>query len=128
MEHMLLASESAWYQDSKQTGMGALNAQWGSGLWWGKIDSSDGYLIATASGVTAARTIQRKPPSQRWDEAEYREVNATPWTASGTGAATVVMERSRYVTKAMVNKYGKTKGCQHKNCFGTGSGEVQEAI
>lgn len=52
-------AESVWVKYVKQEAK--LESRWGSGIWLGKIDTSDEHLVGTATGIERARAIRRKP-------------------------------------------------------------------
>ena len=59
---------------------GNMGARWEVGTFLGYSRSSNCYLVGTATGVTSARSLQRRPAEERWNASEVAQVQATPWS------------------------------------------------
>ena len=107
------------------------------GLWLCIRHRSDEAIIGTADGVVKARTMRRQPKDQRWDQALINNLRGTPRRPIprvesdhirtdeqsniepdvGEDEVITAMPREEetprrmYITKATVEKYGKTPGC-----------------
>jgi hypothetical protein len=108
--------EVVWWK-RPQLQQAKLEARWLSGLWVGKVDSSDEHMIIMKDKVEKCRAIRRKSDADRWDKKIFEESTARPWTNSGlrTDEARIV-QRRKYITSASVARHGKTAGC--KACDG----------
>lgn len=103
--------ESVWYRKPGEPET-KLDKRWDSGLFLGKVETSDEVLVGTPDGVVAARAIRRKPKAERWCKEEYLAFTAKPWNSKGQPNDTVVRERRRYITRALIERHGKTDKCQ----------------
>ena len=100
--------------------VGKLEARWDKGLWLGKTNISDEHMIGTAErGRVYCRTIQRRPEEKRWPQKLIAQVIATPFEPQKSLVEPVAAPRQRYLTKAVLDKYGRAGDCPA--CLGLGS-------
>jgi hypothetical protein len=88
-----------------------LDARWASGIFLGRRDQSDEAILGTSSGIEHARSIRRKPESDRWNAEEFSSFVGVPWNPKGTS-----VDDDR-ITQEAVSDHGATDGCH--GCAGT---------
>ena len=59
---------------------GNMGSRWLEGLFLGYSRSSNAYIVATAEGVTTARSLHRRPLENRWSFSKLSALSATPWS------------------------------------------------
>ena len=59
------------------------------------------------NGAVLARSVRRKVEGKRWDERALKMVTGTPWNPRPGE----VVVRRRYITRALVERYGPTEDC-----------------
>ena len=70
-------------------------------------DRSGDHIIGLENGAVLARSVRRKVEGKRWNERALKMVTGTPWNPrSGE-----VVARRRYITRALVERYGPTEDC-----------------
>ena len=45
-----------------------LDNQWATGVWLGRVNSTDENIVATTHGIVLSRSIRRRPVGKRWDK------------------------------------------------------------
>ena len=92
------------------------------GLFVGKAERSNEYLLLTSEGLGRSNAVRRCADGERFEAALVEEVRGYPWNPhelalpanKGTGADRYVRAEDAcklYVTKKMVTEKGPTKGC-----------------
>ena len=86
------------------TAAAKMDARWTTRVWFGKVEASDGHLVADTSGgpVQKVRSIRRKPQAERWSKVLLEQVRCTPWTEGGRLATQAVTLRRKYTTVGQV--------------------------
>ena len=56
-----------------------MDARWEPGTWLGFEPRTDEVRIGTASGIVKARSVRRRPESERWNAEAIRKIVGTPW-------------------------------------------------
>lgn len=115
-----------------------LAARWKKGVWLGRMDKTNEILVGTPEGVFTSRCIRRLPKEEQWDGEAIKNMKGLPWElkpgtlrvggptmASGSTDYPVphpevprgepepkepIFKRT-YLTKAMVERFGATRGC-----------------
>jgi hypothetical protein len=120
-----------------------LEPQWRDGVWLGVDARTDEVYVGTEEGVVRARDIRRRPADQRWSAEVLKKVKGVPWSPCGrkdtdipvfvdTGvegiarpeAETDELEqaaRNLYVTRALLKRFGYTRGCRGCNALQYGT-------
>ena len=99
--------EAIWYKLPKVADLTKLDDRCRTAIWLGKSDRSDEHIIGVDTGAVLARSVRRKAEGKRWSERALKLVTGTPWNPR---PGDVVMRR-RYITRALVERYGPTKDC-----------------
>ena len=99
--------EAIWYKLPKVADLTKLDDRWRTAIWLGKSDRNDEHIIGVDSGAVLARSVRRKAEGKRWSERALKLVSGTPWNPR---PGEVVMRR-RYITRALVERYGRTEDC-----------------
>ena len=99
--------EATWYKLPKVADLTILDDRWRTAIWLGKSDRSDEHIIAVDTGAVLAPSVRRKAEGKRWSERALKLVTGTPWNPR---PGEVVMRR-RYITRALVERYGPTEDC-----------------
>ena len=84
-----------------------LDDRWRTAIWLGKSDRSDEHIIGLENGAVLARSVRRKVEGKRWDKRALEMVTGTPWNPRPGE----VVARPRYITRALVERYGPTEDC-----------------
>ena len=71
--------ERVLYQPLNHKSLGSAQPRWAEGVYIGLKMNTGEKLIATTEGVCKARSIKRRPESERWDADEIMKVTGTPW-------------------------------------------------
>ena len=90
--------EAIWYKLPKTADLTKLDDRWRTAIWLVKSDRSDEHIIGLENGAVLARSVRRKVERKRWDERALKMV-------IGKRA------RRRYITRALVERYGPTEDC-----------------
>ena len=103
--------EAIWYKLPKTANLTKLDDRWRTAIWLGKSDRSDEQIIGLENGVVLTRSVRRKVESKRRNERALKMATRTPWNPRPG----VVVARRRYITRALVERYGPTLDC--RACF-----------
>ena len=103
-------AECVWFRVPNRQGV-KLEVRWEAGLWLGKSEKADEHLICCGEEVVTARSINRRPEAERSPIGGLEGFCVTPWFTKNKESA-AGPPRRRYITKAMVDQYGRTKGCR----------------
>ena len=96
----------------KQGVVGAkLAPRWDKAIWLGKLHSIDEHMLGLPSGRETARSVTGRPDSKRWSKTLFARIVCTPWTPKASLDAPEPEQRQTYLTKALLDKYGRTPGC-----------------
>ena len=95
------------YEHPKTADLTKLDDRWRTAIWLGKSDRSDKHIIGLENGAVSARSVRRKVEGKRWNERALKMVTGTP-SNPRPGA---VMAGRRYITRALVERYGPTEDC-----------------
>ena len=108
---------------------GNMGSQWAEGVFLGYSRSSNTYIVHNADGITTARTMRRRPESERWSADRLASLQATPWSIYERPATRVrfrvdapaftgeeAMEspaalRHMRINKDDLDRHGYTDGC-----------------
>lgn len=112
-------AEKVQYRDTEDHGK--LEDRWPFGVWVGKTLLGDTHIVLTPDGVRTARTIARLSEEPRSDEAFVKSCKGSPWNPLGTAAREKITaggeamhkpasRRRLYITEAILERHGKTKG------------------
>ena len=99
--------EAIWYKLPKTADLTKLEDRWRTAIWLGKSDRSGGHIIGLETGAILARSVRRKLEGKRWNERALTMVTGTPWNPRPGE----VVARRRYITRALVERYGPTEDC-----------------
>ena len=99
--------EAIWCKLPKVADLTKLDDRWRTAIWLGKSDRSDEHIIGVDTGAVLAQSVRRKAEGKRWSERALKLVTGTPWNPR---PGEVVMRR-RYITRALVERYGPTEDC-----------------
>ena len=99
--------EAIWYKLPKTAHLTKLDDRWRTAIWLGKSNRSDEHIIGLENGAVLARSVRRKVQGNRWNERALKMVTGTPWNPRPGE----VMARRRYITRALVERYGPTEDC-----------------
>ena len=85
--------------------------RWSPGMWLGKTVGSDDHLVKlnTQRIVAPFRSVKPVQPSKRWNKEVILALDVFPWTPPPR--AVEFKPRRRYITWAMLERYGLTPGC-----------------
>ena len=100
--------------------------RWLPGVWVGRVDQTDEDILLTVDGVKFSRCIKRKEEAKQYDLSFFEKVKGLPWSPKETlgdaprrdplvAGPTI---KGPYVTKAVLDKYGRTPGCPKCEEFG----------
>ena len=122
--------------------LGKLEARFEEGVFLGIKCNSMTYLVGDAHGdVVESNVIRPFPPDQHWDAEWIMNIKGVPWDPTPSRAREALEEeaeveraehempppvdydeevqrRGTYITRRLIAKYGKTKGCP--GCYGGG--------
>ncbi len=108
---------------------GNMGPQQREAVFLGHNRSSNTYRLATADGLVAARSITRRPLSERWQPEALAQIQATPWSvrekpvtrarfaepasAGGDTAETAqpALPRKLRINQSDLDAHGYTDGC-----------------
>ena len=62
---------------------GKLGSPWDLGIWLGRSTRTNEHLVGTRARVIRARTVKRRPESQKWDRELTDAMNFVPWLIDG---------------------------------------------
>ena len=99
--------EAIWYKIPKTADLTKLDDRWCTAIWLVKSDRSDEHIIGLENGAVLARSVRRKLEGKRWNERVLKMVTGTPWNPHPGE----VVARRRYITRALVERYGPTEDC-----------------
>ena len=99
--------EAIWYKLPKTADLTKLDDRWRTAIWLGKSDRSDEDIIGVDTGAVLARSVRRKVEGKRCNEKALTMDTGTPWNPRPGE----VVVRRRYVTRALVERYGPTEDC-----------------
>ena len=99
--------EANWYKLPKTADLTKLDDRWRTAIWLGKSDRSDEHIIGLENGAVLARSVRRKVEGKRWNERALKMATGTPWNPRPGE----VVARRRYITRALVERYGPTEDC-----------------
>ena len=99
------------YKLPKTADLTKLDDRWRTAIWLVKSDRSDEHIIGLENEAVLARSVRRKVESKRWNERALKMVTGTPWTPRPGE----VVVRRRYITRALIERYGPTEDCG--GCF-----------
>ncbi|CAK0831695.1 unnamed protein product [Prorocentrum cordatum] len=103
--------ESVNYRLPMRTQM-KLDARWESdGVFLGKLDLSDEVIVGTPKGIETVRSTRRKDDEHRWNAEAIRMFVGVPWNPRVLVADAPGGTRRKYITRALIAKYGATDGC-----------------
>ncbi len=112
---------------------GNMGPQQREAVFLGHNRSSNTYRLASADGIGAARSITRRPLSERWQPEALAQIQATPWSirekpetrvrftepasAGGETAETAQpsLPRRLRINQSDLNDHGYTDGCHQCN-------------
>ncbi len=80
------------------------------GLWLGKLSSSNEHLIGTPEAWALARSgsVVLRTDGKRWSNRFFAQVMCTPWATKSGADDLSDQPRQRYLTKAALDKHGRT--------------------
>ena len=109
---------------------GNMGAQWAEAIFLGYSRFSNTFIVYTSAGINTARTLRRRPESERWSSERLAQVTATPWSIYERPAVQVrfreaaapsendldsqeqpVQLRNMRINKDDLDQYGYTEGC-----------------
>ena len=99
--------EAIWYKVPKVADLTKLDDRWRTAIWVGKSDRSDEHIIGVDTGAVLARSVRQKAEGKHWSKRALKLVTGSPWNPR---PGEVVMRR-RYITRALVERYGPTEDC-----------------
>ena len=102
-----ILGEAIWYKLPKTADLTKLDDRWRTAIWLEKSDRSDEHIIGLENGAVLARSVRRKVEGKRWNERALKLVTGTPWNPRPRK----VVARRRYITRALVERYGPTEDC-----------------
>ena len=100
-------AEAIWYKLPKTADLTKLNDRFRTAIWLGKSDRSDEHINGLENGAVLARSVRRIVEGKRWNGRALKMVTGPPWNPR-TGE---VAARRRYITRALVERYGPTEDC-----------------
>ncbi len=59
---------------------GNMGTRWRDGIFLGFHRSANVYMICGDEGILTARSLMRRPPTERWSPDRLAEIRATPWS------------------------------------------------
>ena len=106
-----------------------LNMRWMRGVFVGKVDRTDEFLLLTPTGAMKARCVRRLEGDNAWNLQFLNLCVGSPWnaTARSTQQTPTIQQKheldsSRHAKECMcdniLDKYGRTAGCP--GCLGIG--------
>ena len=107
---------------------GNMGARWVEASYIGYNKSSNTYLLINEAGPVSARTMRRRPESERWSSEKLVQIQATPWSVyerpdirvrfrdadapdDGVQRDPTVAIRNMRLNKRDFDQYGYTDGC-----------------
>ena len=99
--------EAIWQKLPKTADLTKLDDRWGTAIWLGQSDRSDEHIIGLETGAVLARSVRRKVEGKHWNERALKMVTGTSWNPP----LGEVVVRRRYITRALVERYGPTEDC-----------------
>ena len=84
------------------------------GVWLGKTTRSDDHIIFDGMEAKRCRTLQRQPDGLRWQKEKVLAIDVYPWKMKSDRCVRLKEPRfpRRYITPALISKYGPTAGCK----------------
>ena len=107
-----------------------LNIKWMRGVFVGKLDGTDEFLLLTPTGATKTRGVRRLEGDNAWDLQFLSLCVGSPWnaTARSTQQEPTIQRKDElasgkrakrlYLRQNILDKYGRTAGCP--GCLGIG--------
>ena len=71
---------------------GNMGTRWREGAYLGHCPTSNVYTIGTSTGIVEARSLQRRPESDRWNAEQLASIKATPWSLREIAETTVTFQ------------------------------------
>ena len=99
--------EAIWYKLPKTADLTKLDDRWRAAIWLVKSDRSDEHIIGLENGAVLERSVRRKVEGKRRNERALKMVTGTPWNPRPRE----VVARRRYITRALLERYGPTEDC-----------------
>ncbi len=62
--------------------LGKIDNQWATGVWLGRVNSTDENIVATTDGAVLSRSIRRRPAGRQWDRDSLLDLVWLPWYTS----------------------------------------------
>ena len=130
--------EKVWYKqvrDSKER-KDKFESEWMQGIWLGHSRNTNETIIGTKEGTVRAYAIKRQDPDQRWDEQWVKQIVGTPQRPDPNRGDLTIPIKARFdpptmdapepteaprkepgmrrmkITATMLEKYGRTEGCE----------------
>ena len=107
-----------------------LNMRWMRGVFVGRLDRTDQFLLLTTTGAMKTRCVRRLEGDNAWDLQFLYLCVGSPWnaTARSTQQKTTIQQKDElesgrrakkmFLRHNMFDKYGRTSGCP--GCVGNG--------
>ena len=103
-----------------------LELRWNDGIFVGKLDLTEEFVVLTPRGAIKVRSVKRTDRPKEDNRELLSRVIGQPWNPQGRAeiapaAAELPTSRSRrlYLTQSVLNRYGRTPGCN--GCAGIGA-------
>ena len=107
---------------------GNMGTKWREGTFVGYHRASNVYIMTSVEGMATSRSLQRRPPSNRWSAERIFAIKATPWSEREKPEVTVTFAepttaepattntappnpRRFLINKSDLEQYGYTDGC-----------------
>jgi hypothetical protein len=114
-----LFGECLWYRTPDAMQLSSLDERWTTCIWVGKGQQSDEHILIVGDEVRLARSVRRKATGKRWNKTMLQKVLCTPWLPR-LDPHTPAARPPRYITKAYMDKHGRTPECP--GCIGRTTG------
>ena len=100
-----------------------LNMRWMRGVFVGKLDRTDEFLLFTPTGAMKTRRVRRLEGDNAWDLQFLHLCVGSPWTAtaSSTQQTRTIQPKDElasgrrakilHIRQSILDKYGRTTGC-----------------
>ena len=100
--------------------------RWLPGVWVGRVDQTDEDILLTEHGVKFSRCVKRREASSQYDLEFFEKVKGLPWMPKENLGITIKNDplvagatvKGPYITRGVLDKYGRTPGCPKCEEFG----------
>ena len=99
-----------------------LKPRWAKGIFVGKTDQTDEFVLLTPKGASKSRSVKRLEAAEAWGREFMAACIGAPWNPTGRPSTAPVQSgnalapgnkmRRMYITPKVLEKYKRTPGCE----------------